>query len=185
MNYFRSNFQQLQANGIDPLFPHVSRQRQSPEPVEQIVGKHMNLQAVCINRHGVGTHGRKVESAFSFLNEVLHLAPATVILNNLIRLQVFQRSDNKSEHVHHLAIRFFHFEDDSSWMGPASGLIIEFAVFDGVVELVLSGCPVKGFFRILCIPDQGGILFQADRILAVVFFTSLIQIWRGKTAVSS
>ena len=116
-----SNFQQLQTNGVDPLFPHAYRQCEPSEPVEQIVGKYMYLQAVCINRHGAGTYGRKVESAFSFLDEVLHFAPAAVILNNLIRLQLFHRSDNKREHVHHLPIRFLYFEGHSSRMGPAAG----------------------------------------------------------------
>lgn len=179
-----SNFQQLQTNCVDPLFPHTCGQCQSPEPIEQIIGKCMCLQAVCINTHGMRTHGREVESAFTFFNEVFHLAPAAVELKNLIQLQILHRCNNKREQVYHLSTGLLHFEDHPSRVGPAAGLIIEFAVFNDVVDLILSSCPVKGFLCILCISNQTGIQFQTDRIFAVVFFTGLIQIRRSKTTVS-
>ena len=66
------HFQQLQPNGVNPLFFHVCGKRQPSEPIEQVVGKNMYLQAVCIDHFGVTAHGGKVKSAFSFLDEVLY-----------------------------------------------------------------------------------------------------------------
>ena len=179
MHCFRSNFQQLQTNCVDPLFPHTCGQGQSPKPIKQVIGEYMYLQSVCINNHRVRTHGREIESALTFLNEVFHLAPTAVKPDNLIRLQIFHRCDNEGEQVHHLPIGFLHFEDHSSRMRPTAGLIIKLTVFNGIIDLVLPGCPVKCFLCILCIPDQSRILFQADRVFTVVFFTDLIQIRRG------
>lgn len=119
MYRFCRHLQQLQTNGVDPLFSHVCGQCQPPEPIEQVVGKSVYLQTVRVDHFGVTTYRRKIESAFSFLYEVLHLASAAVKLNNLIRLHLHRR-DDECEQVYHLSIGLLDLEDHSSRMRPAA-----------------------------------------------------------------
>lgn len=144
----------------------------------------MYLQAVCIDRHGVAAYGRKVKPTFSFLDEVLHLAPTAVKLNSLIRLQFLHRCNDERKQVYHLSVRFLNLENHSPRMRPAAGLIIKFTVFDSVINLVSPGRPVKGFVCVCRVMEQRGILFQADRVLAVVFFTGIVKIRRSKATVA-
>ena len=71
----------------------------------------MYLQAVRIDHFGVAAYGRKIESAFSFLDEVLHLAPAAVKLDHLIRLHLHCR-DDECEQMYHLPIRLLNLKPE-------------------------------------------------------------------------
>ncbi len=59
----------------------------------------------------------KVKSTFAFLNEVFHLAPATVKLDDLIRFHI-HICNNKGVYVCQLNIWFLNFENHTFWMIP-------------------------------------------------------------------
>lgn len=59
----------------------------------------------------------KVKSTFVFLNEVFHLAPATVKLDDLIRFHIHV-CNNKGVYVCRLNIWFLNFENHTFWMAP-------------------------------------------------------------------
>ena len=71
----------------------------------------MYLQAVCIDHLGTTAHRREIEPRFSFFDEVLHLAPATVKLNDLI-WSCFHRCDDKGIQMDHLVIGFLNLKDN-------------------------------------------------------------------------
>lgn len=112
----------------------------------------MYLQAVCIDHLGTTAHRREIEPRFSFFDEVLHLAPATVKLNDLI-WSCFHRCDDKGIQMDHLVIGFLNLKDNPSRMRPTAGLIFKLAVFHSVINLVFTSSPVKVFIRIGCILD--------------------------------
>lgn len=139
----------------------------------------MYLQAVCIDHLRVTAHGREIKAMFSFLDEVLHLASAAVKLNNLI-WRHFHRGDNEFVQMYHLAKWLLNLEDDSSRMWPATSLIEEFTVFDSIVDLVIPCRPIKRFIRISCVTDQRGVLFQPNRIFAIMLLAGIVQFRCGK-----
>lgn len=99
------------------------------------------------DRHEMVPYGRKSESAFPFFYEVFYLVPATVKLNNLMRFHL-HRCNNECEKVHHLPIWFFNFKDHSPWMGPTAGLILELTVLHCIVDLIVTGGPLKSIINI-------------------------------------
>ena len=103
----------------------------------------MYLQAVCIDRPGMTAHGGKIKSGFSFFDEVLHFAAATVKRNNLMRFGL-HRCNYECIQMDYLVIGFLDFEDNPSWMRPAYGLILEFSVFHRVINLISACGAVKG-----------------------------------------
>lgn len=143
----------------------------------------MYLKTVCVNLFGVAAHGRKIKPAFSSLDEVFHISSAAIKPDNLIWLHL-HRSDNECIQMNHLAIWLLNLEDYPSGMRPAAGLILEFAIFDGVDCLVVPGCPVKGFTCIRCVLYQRGILLQADCVFTVVVFAGVIEFRSCKSAVA-
>ena len=144
----------------------------------------MYLQAVCIDHPGMTAHGGKIKSGFSFFDEVLHLAAATVKLNNLMRFGL-HRCNYECIRMDYLVIGFLDFEDNLSWMRPASGLILKFSLFHRVINLISACGAVKGIVCFSHIFHQRLILLQTDRILAVVSFAGIIQVRRCKAAVTT
>ena len=77
----------------------------------------MKSPTVGIYYFGMTADSSKVKSTFAFLNEVFHLAPATVKLDDLIRFHIHV-CNNKGVHVCQLAVGFFDFENHASWIFP-------------------------------------------------------------------
>ena len=75
----------------------------------------MNSHTVGIYYFGMTADSSKVKSTFAFLNEVFHLAPTTIKLDDLIRFQV-HACNNKGVHVCQLTIWFLNFENHTSWI---------------------------------------------------------------------
>ena len=81
----------------------------------------------------------KVKSTFAFLNEVFHLAPATVKLDDLIRFHIHV-CNNKGVHMRQLTVWFFNLENHAPWIILGSGLIQKFTISYSIANLVLFGC---------------------------------------------
>ena len=77
----------------------------------------MKSHTVGIYYFGMTADNSKVKSTFAFFNEVFHLAPATVKLDDLIRFHI-HFCNNKSVHVCQLTVWFFNFENHASWIFP-------------------------------------------------------------------
>ncbi len=78
------DLQQFQPDSVDPQLPHGSCQRQPPEPVEQVVRKHVYSQTVLVDYFGMTADRGKIKAAFAFFDEVFHLAPAAVEPDQLL-----------------------------------------------------------------------------------------------------
>lgn len=89
----------------------------------------------------------KVKSTFVFLNEVFHLAPATVKLDDLIRFHIHV-CNNKGVHVRQLAVGFLDFENHTPWIFPGTCLIHKFAISYCITNLILLSCFVQIFIFI-------------------------------------
>ena len=75
----------------------------------------------------------KVKSTFAFLNEVFHLAPATVKLDDLIRFHIHV-CNNKGVHMRQLTVWFFNLENHAPWIIPGAGLIQKFAISYSIAD---------------------------------------------------
>ena len=87
----------------------------------------MKSHAVGIYYFGMTADSSKVKSAFAFLNEVFHLAPATIKLDDLIRFHIHV-CNNKSVHVCQLSVWFFNLENHAPWIILGTSLIQKFAI---------------------------------------------------------
>ena len=92
----------------------------------------MYLQAIRIDHFGVTAYGRKIKSAFSFLDEVLHFASAAVKLNHLIRFHLHCR-DDEGEQVYHLSIRLLNLKHNH-----LDFCTYEFEEYIGLLPLISS-----------------------------------------------
>ncbi len=108
------------------------------------------------------------------VNPLLSPAAPAIILNDLTGLH-FHGRYQEGEHVNHLVGRLFHLENHPSGMSPAGGPIQELAIFHGVIDLIVQGCPVKTLIRVSRIVLEDGVMLDANRILAVVFLAGLIK----------
>lgn len=77
----------------------------------------MKSHTVCIYYFGMTADSSKVKSTFAFLNEVFHLSPTTIKLDDLIRFHIHV-CNNKSVHVCQLSVWFLNFENYTSWIFP-------------------------------------------------------------------
>ena len=77
----------------------------------------MKPHTVGIYYFGTAADSSKIKSTFAFLNEVFHLAPAIVKLDDLIRFHIHV-CNNKGVHVCQLTVWFFDFENHASWIFP-------------------------------------------------------------------
>lgn len=113
MNNLDGDLQQFQTEGINPQLFEFGRQYNPTKPIEQVVCQGMHLEPVSIHEFGVTADRVKIKSTLGLLDEVLHLAAATVELDDLIRLR-FHCGNDKGIHVDDLICRLFNFEDNSS-----------------------------------------------------------------------
>ena len=100
----------------------------------------MDSQPVGIDHFGMAADRGKVKSVFPFLDEVLHLATPAVKLDDLVGLRL-HCGDNEGEHMNQLVRWLLYFEDNSSGMRPASGLVHEFTEFYRIINLIVFRCP--------------------------------------------
>ena len=107
----------------------------------------MKSHAVGIYYFGTTADSSKVKSTFAFLNEVFHLAPATVKLDDLIRFHIHV-CNNKGVHVHQLTVWFLDFENHTSWIVPWTSLIHEFTINYRITDLIFFGRFVQVFLFI-------------------------------------
>ena len=98
----------------------------------------MNQKTICINDLGRAAYGRKVETSFPFLYEVLHFTPTTVKLKHLVRIRLHS-GHKKREHMTYTSVWFLDLKYDPSWMRPASSLIHELTIHMSFLHLILNG----------------------------------------------
>ena len=60
MNHPRGDLQKLQPDGIDPEILHLLRECQPPEPIEQVVGKRVDLKAVRVHHFALAAHRAEI-----------------------------------------------------------------------------------------------------------------------------
>ena len=107
----------------------------------------MNSETVSVNNPGMTAYGRKIKAAFTLFDEVFHFSAATVILEDLVGFH-FQCCYDKGIKMCQLIRWLFNLKNHASRMRPAPRLILEFAIFYGVIHGVVSGCTRKRIIRI-------------------------------------
>ncbi len=73
-----------------------------------------------------------------------------------------------------IAYGFMYHENNPPWMWPTGGLIHELPEFHGIIDLILTGSPIKCLLGILRELSEHLVVFQANCILAVLVFTCFI-----------
>ena len=85
VNNSGSNFQQLQPQRINTVSLHGVGQRESPKPIEQVVGQRVNLHSIGIDNLTGTAHIMHVKAAFALLDEVLHFSAFAVKTDQILR----------------------------------------------------------------------------------------------------
>lgn len=110
-------FKKFEPDCINPQFPHSCRKHQTAESVEQVIGKHMELEAVCIDALCTVADSRKTKTLLALLDKVFHFAVPAVKPDDMVRLRLHCRY-HKSVQGNHLACWFLYLEYHPAGVRP-------------------------------------------------------------------
>ena len=146
----------------------------------------MHLETVGIDDHGRAAHSAEPKSALAFLDEVFHLPAATVVLDHLLRDQIFHRCNHKGEQMDELPGRFLDLKDHPAGMIPAAGLVHKLTIDNCVVNGITKMFDLRKQFCVLAGRklSETGVLLKPNGVFAVLLFQYIVQFRRSKTAVA-
>ena len=184
MNHPRGDLQKLQPDGIDPEILHLLRECQPPEPIEQVVGKRVDLKAVRVHHFALAAHRAEIEPALALLDEVLH-GPALAVEPDPHLGRNIHVCDDESVHQGHLSGRLLHFAEYSAGVIPAARLIQELSIADGIGDGILPHDPDQLAVKVRRFMAKDAVLLQADGIRHAVRLALRIQVRCGEAAVAA
>ena len=137
---------QFQTNRIHLHLTHGLRENQTPEPVEQVIGKAMQLEPVGIHNHGGRTDRAKVEAILTLFDKVFHRSAIAVKTNDVLdwKLQV---GHNECVQMIHLAMWFLDLYSNTARLTPGASLVIEFTIDNCVINGIVFGPVEQDFIK--------------------------------------
>lgn len=95
--------------------------------LNNVIGKSMYLNHVCVYNSSVTAYCRKVKTGFTFFDEVFHLASFAVKFNEVFRLRIHV-CNNEGIQVNHLVFWLFHLAYNVSFVRPWASFVHELTV---------------------------------------------------------
>ena len=178
------NLYQFQSDRIHLHLTHGFGKRQTPEPVEQIVGQAMQRESIGIYNHGGRADRAKVEAVLSFLDEVFHGATVAVEADDIPDRKLHV-GHNECVQMIHLTIRFLDLHSDTTGLTPGARLVVKLTKDLRIINGIVSGSIKQDFIELSSQLAQRGILLQSNGILAAVVLAGIKQIRHGKPAVTA